>query len=858
MRTLDLSPRGSLRKSSRSTHSSQSKLGRFQRLNVEQLEARRMLAITVSAFDAITGELSIVVDSADDLTIASVGGNVQINGANPLLPGGPIAANSVVSLSVVGLGLFDNTLDLSGVTDAAFSALDDIDIDLGLGNDQVVLGGTITLNGPVDYNAPVLLTADTVINAGANDVTFSSTVDGPFSLTVNTTGDTEFDGVVGGLAPLTGLITNAGGTTTIGGDLVTVTLGGINIGDALVLTDDLVLTSGGDITLGGTVDTAVGLAVGDGDLTLNALGATVIVGNVGSNPLPGVTDPLLGSGIGASLVINSAGPTTVQGTIDAAGALVQVNAAGLLELQGDVDIGVGDGTPTTLLGNVILDGITLAVDGNVTIGNALTDSLSTTGATVVIDTRGSTLPGLGLIDLGGTITIGTPIIVIQIGAPVDVTGSNADDNFVLNYMTPTDYTITLNGTTTAYTVAANPEVDYDAGLGNDTSTVIGSTLAETNAMSPLTVHFNANNNSYLADIANSETNYVFGGANDVSNFVDSAGDDNFYGVPTYAVITNAASNPNAYLNEAIGFPVVNIDATTGLDFAYHYDSAGNETYNATATASNLVSANYQLNSTDFDASFAVFYGGGNDTANFTGNPTTDNYVFGDASDTANFFDTAGDDTFYGVTNFSYSVMANASYFNEVVNVGTVNATASQGGNDIAYIYDTSGNDTYNAGATNNSIVGAVSNTATGFDMAFGVLIYGGVDTANISANPATINYVFGVGGNDTANFFDSTGDDTFYGQLDYSIMVGANYFSEATGMATVVANASSGTDAALLYDSPGNDSLTASGSSATVTRPTSSVRANNFDKVTAFGSTGNDTSSIEATDFTLETVGNWN
>jgi len=858
MRTLDLSPRGSLRKSSRSTHSSQSKLGRFQRLNVEQLEARRMLAITVSAFDAITGELSIVVDSADDLTIASVGGNVQINGANPLLPGGPIAANSVVSLSVVGLGLFDNTLDLSGVTDAAFSALDDIDIDLGLGNDQVVLGGTITLNGPVDYNAPVLLTADTVINAGANDVTFSSTVDGPFSLTVNTTGDTEFDGVVGGLAPLTGLITNAGGTTTIGGDLVTVTLGGINIGDALVLTDDLVLTSGGDITLGGTVDTAVGLAVGDGDLTLNALGATVIVGNVGSNPLPGVTDPLLGSGIGASLVINSAGPTTVQGTIDAAGALVQVNAAGLLELQGDVDIGVGDGTPTTLLGNVILDGITLAVDGNVTIGNALTDSLSTTGATVVIDTRGSTLPGLGLIDLGGTITIGTPIIVIQIGAPVDVTGSNADDNFVLNYMTPTDYTITLNGTTTAYTVAANPEVDYDAGLGNDTSTVIGSTLAETNAMSPLTVHFNANNNSYLADIANSETNYVFGGANDVSNFVDSAGDDNFYGVPTYAVITNAASNPNAYLNEAIGFPVVNIDATTGLDFAYHYDSAGNETYNATATASNLVSANYQLNSTDFDASFAVFYGGGNDTANFTGNPTTDNYVFGDATDTANFFDTAGDDTFYGVTNFSYSVMANASYFNEVVNVGTVNATASQGGNDIAYIYDTSGNDTYNAGATNNSIVGAVSNTATGFDMAFGVLIYGGVDTANISANPATINYVFGVGGNDTANFFDSTGDDTFYGQLDYSIMVGANYFSEATGMATVVANASSGTDAALLYDSPGNDSLTASGSSATVTRPTSSVRANNFDKVTAFGSTGNDTSSIEATDFTLETVGNWN
>ena len=73
-------------------------------------------------------------------------------------------------------------------------------------------GGVVNTIGPQTYNDPVLLTADTVLTSqfGGN-ITFASTVDGTFALTVNTAGVTAFNGAVGGATALASLTTDAPG-----------------------------------------------------------------------------------------------------------------------------------------------------------------------------------------------------------------------------------------------------------------------------------------------------------------------------------------------------------------------------------------------------------------------------------------------------------------------------------------------------------------------------------------------------------------------------------------------------------------------------------------------------------------------
>ena len=64
--------------------------------------------------------------------------------------------------------------------------------------------------------------------------------------------------------------------------------------------------------------------------------------------------------------------------------------------------------------------------------------------------------------------------------------------------------------------------------------------------------------------------------------------------------------------------------------------------------------------------------------------------------------------------------------------------------------------------------------------------------------------------------------------------------------------------AATIYDAPGNNALSASGSTATLTTSLGSVTINKFDSVTANKENGtNDTVHQAAIDFALKTVGNW-
>src|SRR5439155_9253995 len=90
-------------------------------------------------------------------------------------------------------------------------------------------------------------------------------VNGAFALTVNDSGTTAFNGVVGGTTALTSLTTNAGGTTAINGGAVTTT-GAQTYGDAVTFGANTILTGVGN-SFANTVNGAFALTVNDSGTT---------------------------------------------------------------------------------------------------------------------------------------------------------------------------------------------------------------------------------------------------------------------------------------------------------------------------------------------------------------------------------------------------------------------------------------------------------------------------------------------------------------------------------------------------------------------------------------------------------------
>ncbi len=101
--------------------------------------------------------------------------------------------------------------------------------------------------------------------------------------------------------------------------------------------------------------------------------------------------------------------------------------------------------------------------------------------------------------------------------------------------------------------------------------------------------------------------------------------------------------------------------------------------------------------------------------------------------------------------------------------------------------------------------------------------------------------VIGGGGNDTARFYDSPGDDAFQATAEWSSLTGTGFSLRAEGFRSVLACAGSGgTDLARLYDSPGDETFAAAPSYATVEGATWSVRVESFRYQYGYSSGGND------------------
>jgi filamentous hemagglutinin family protein len=261
------------------------------------------------------------------------------------------------------------------------------------GGTTTVSGASINTTGLQDYKNPVTMGgASTFASSGSGAITFESTLDGAFDVTVNTSGVTTFTGAVGATTPLTSLTTNAGGSTDINGGGVT-TSGDQTFNDAVVLGADstFIANSGGDITFASALNGAF-------DITTESNGTTTFGGIVGftSKPTSLTTEGFTSVSAGTVDInggaISTAGFQTYNNGVDlgANAALDDSTGSGIsfqFTVDGSGGLSVDDhGGPITFIGDV---GTTTplaylrlpdAADTTGITGNVTTDGVATAGA----------------------------------------------------------------------------------------------------------------------------------------------------------------------------------------------------------------------------------------------------------------------------------------------------------------------------------------------------------------------------------------------------------------------------------------------------------------------------------------------
>jgi filamentous hemagglutinin family protein len=352
----------------------------------------------------------------------TIGGNVTLSSS----ASGNITFASTVDDTAAGthtltVNTSGNTIFTGAV--GGIAALVSLTTDAG-GTTQI--NGNISTTGLQDYKDPVTVSGLlTLASSGSGAITFEQTLDGAATLTVNTSGATTFGGAVGGTTPISGLNTDAGGTTAINGGSVTTTLQQF-YQDAVTLGADTTLTStGSGISFGSTLDGAHILSIStqaNSDLIFaGAVGGTAPLkslsetqagrtqingGSVKTVNAQSYNDAVL---LGADTTLTTGGAATTDSitfgsTLNSANATarsldLETNATGTVTFSGQIG---GTNPLNNLSGSVGAASFSgLIISGNFTLA---ANPLTFNTGTYTIGTGGT--QSIGALTLNGTITLG--------------------------------------------------------------------------------------------------------------------------------------------------------------------------------------------------------------------------------------------------------------------------------------------------------------------------------------------------------------------------------------------------------------------------------------------------------------------
>jgi mucin-19 len=328
---------------------------------------------------------------------------------------------------------------------------------------------TISTSGSQAFHSALTLGSGTLLEGAG--ITLGAVTGGGYNLTVRDTGTTTFGGAVSGVADL---LSDAGGTSVVGGTITTT--GSQTYSDVLQLTANSVLTgssltlasvtgggfdltvtgSGAGVsTLGGGVSNLGNLAVtaGSGGIVLGGGTVTTTATQTYHSPVRLSVDTVL-----SGTTITTAGSATVNGTGDgteslgvtgnavfgaAAGttagkALKSLSVSGTTDLAGDVTTSTaGGGTGAQIYtGNVVLAAATTLTGSTVLFGADNTmDKVDGNGQNLVLDFSGSTVLAGGFGQRAGnqiaSLTLGNGGSTTLLGNVVTTGPQSYSDSLVL-------------------------------------------------------------------------------------------------------------------------------------------------------------------------------------------------------------------------------------------------------------------------------------------------------------------------------------------------------------------------------------------------------------------------------------------
>lgn len=439
---------------------------------------------------------------------------------------------------------------------------------------QIANAGTININGgsvtmtnfAFRINNPVVLGADTVFTVSQvnSQSRFTDTVDGAFSLTINSPGEFEFRDAVGATTPLTSVTTDAGGTLLLNGGTIALAGGAASFGEAATLGQDTLITGAGAVTFGNTINSQSG--------ETNALVITA-GGDVSFGGAIGGTDALSALAVWSGGAINATGAiTTDNGDVSLTADDVAIGAAinagtGIVTLATSSSlrsINLGTETVGSLsLTDTELDRITASAlrignstSGDITISAPITpaniSALELTTAGAVID---STLAGqTGLTAANVTIAAGTGIGTAIDALNVDSTAltfTNTTGGAVNLINTGT---VTATGTSVVSSLAASGTTfNVDTGASVTASGTIGVTASTANLDGNLTATGGITGTASTINVLGST-----GGA-EIQDAVDLAA--------TGATINVAAGSYAAFTADVTDLSVIGAGETTIVNAA---------------------------------------------------------------------------------------------------------------------------------------------------------------------------------------------------------------------------------------------------------------------------------------------------
>lgn len=314
-----------------------------------------------------------------------------------------------VANGVTGLVSFDSTVNARGIqSDSTSKLIFNNDVTLsGTGGATTSLAGTLTLNnqayldgdltarlnllgaGSKTISGAITLSGGPIEFGGSGNYTLTSTgtINGAQKLVLSGVGTKAFSGIVGGTTALGSVLGGEEAIVISGGD---VTFGALTTVNGIVSADAKVTFSG--VTILGFIDKNSSLA-SDVDLlgaTLTSAG-TIALGDAAADSVK----------LDGAVRVNGTGAVTVKGAVtDNAGftSFIQEGTAGKISFDENVTLDVL-ARSMTLNGDVGLNGMIFSTAGTVTLGDALTDSIT-------LNTGGATLTGTGTYAVNGVVVGG--------------------------------------------------------------------------------------------------------------------------------------------------------------------------------------------------------------------------------------------------------------------------------------------------------------------------------------------------------------------------------------------------------------------------------------------------------------------